>query len=66
KSPRTNSTGSSASFRPHPYHAGRSAMSYQADAKLTTPITINTKPHQSTNHTNRDDIPLLSAATAET
>ncbi len=28
-SPRTNNTGSSAPFRPHPYHAGRSAIPYQ-------------------------------------
>ncbi len=38
----------------------------QADTKLTTPITINTNPRHQTNHSNRDDIPLLSAATTDT
>ncbi|CAF2498466.1 unnamed protein product [Rotaria sp. Silwood2] len=62
-SPRTNNTSSSAQFRPHPYHAGRSSMSCQTDTKLTTPITINTNSRHSTNNNlNRDDIPLLSAA----
>ena len=28
-SPRTNNTSSSAPFRPHPYHAGRSTMMHQ-------------------------------------
>ena len=28
-SPRTTNTGSSAPFRPHPYHAGRSTIPYQ-------------------------------------
>lgn len=33
-SPRTNNTGASAPFRPHPYHAGRSTMSYQVNENL--------------------------------
>ncbi|CAF1029806.1 unnamed protein product [Rotaria sp. Silwood1] len=67
-SPRTtNNTSSSAPFRPHPYHAGRSTMSYQTDTKLTTPIAINTNSRHSTNNnSNRDDIPLLSASTTDT
>ncbi|CAF0920956.1 unnamed protein product [Rotaria sordida] len=66
-SPRTNNTSSSAPFRPHPYHAGRSTISHQTDTKLTTPITINTNSRHSTNNnSNRDDIPLLSVATTTT
>jgi hypothetical protein len=39
----------------------------KADTKLTTPITVNTNPRHPTNHhSNRDDIPLLSAATTDT
>ncbi|CAF1326037.1 unnamed protein product [Adineta steineri] len=65
-SPRTNTTNSTAPFRPHPYHAGRSTIAYQADTKLTTPITVNTTSRHQTNHANRDDIPLLSAASTTT
>jgi len=96
-SPRTTSTNTStattttapatinhstAQFRPHPYHAGRSNLNYQTDNKLTTPITINTNPRQATHYhhhhhhhhqhqhqhhqqAQREDIPLLSAASAD-
>ena len=57
----TTTAAAAAPFRPHPYHMGRS-MSYQADTKLTTPITINTNSRHQTVHSNRDDIPLLSTA----
>jgi hypothetical protein len=41
-------------------------LTFKADTKLTTPITINTNPRHQTTHSNRDDIPLLSAATTTT
>jgi hypothetical protein len=41
-------------------------LSLKTDAKLTTPITINTNPRHQTNHINRDDIPLLSATATDT
>lgn len=66
-SPRTNQNGAAATYRPHPYHVGRSNINYHADSKLTTPITVNTTHrhatvHHSNTNNNRDDIPLLSAA----
>ncbi|UJR30748.1 hypothetical protein I4U23_018268 [Adineta vaga] len=65
-SPRTKNTISSAPYRPHPYHAGKSTIAHQTDTKLTTPITINTTSRLPKNHSKRDDIPLLSTATTDT
>ena len=50
---------------PQPKYVFNKLSCTKSDTKLTTPITINTKSHQSTNHSNRDDIPLLSAETTE-